>query len=143
MTPIRPATLEDVAALVDLNDQLGYPATETELVERLAPILASDEHSMLVATDDGRPIGWIHVALEHGMETSRAAVLRGLIVDERHRSMGIGHDLLRAAEDWARDRGCAVVIVRSRVTRDRAHRFYLREGFEQVKTSHVFGKPLV
>ena len=143
MTLIRPATLEDVPALVDLNDQLGYPTTEADMIERLTPILASDEHALLLAYDDGLPVGWIHVALDRGLEASRAAVLRGLVVDERHRSLGIGHDLLRAAEDWARAHGCAVLVVRSRIARQGAHRFYLREGFEHVKTSHVFGKPLV
>jgi hypothetical protein len=32
--------------------------------------------------------------------------------------------------------------VRSRMSRERAHRFYEREGYEQVKTSVVFRKPL-
>jgi hypothetical protein len=35
------------------------------------------------------------------------------------------------------------MTVSSRVTREGAHRFYLREGYELSKTSHVFAKPLV
>jgi hypothetical protein len=35
------------------------------------------------------------------------------------------------------------MVVRSRIVRERAHRFYEREGYELVKTSHVFEKPLV
>ena len=35
------------------------------------------------------------------------------------------------------------MTVSSRVTREGAHRFYLREGYELTKTSHVFAKPLV
>jgi GNAT superfamily N-acetyltransferase len=143
MTPIRPATLGDVAVIAGLTGQLGYPATESELRARLEGILTSDEHALLVATDDDRPIGWVHVAVERGLEASGVACLRGLIVDERHRSKGIGRLLIQAAEDWARARGCEVVIVRTRITRERAHRFYRREGFELMKTSHVFGKPLV
>ena len=143
MTRIRPATIGDVPSIADLNDQLGYPAPESELEARLAGVLANDEHAVLVATEDDRPIGWVHVAVERGLEASRVACLRGLIVDEAHRSEGIGRLLIGAAEDWARERGCQVVIVRTRVTRERAHRFYRREGFELVKTSHVFGKPLV
>jgi hypothetical protein len=33
--------------------------------------------------------------------------------------------------------------VRSRVTRERAHQFYEREGYRLLKTSHVFEKRLV
>lgn len=141
--PIRLATLDDVSALVGLNGQLGYPTTEPELRERLQPILASGEDAVLIAHEDGEPIGWVHVAIERGLEASNVAGLRGLVVDEAHRSGGVGRALLAAAEAWALDHGCTVVTVRSRVTRERAHRFYEREGYVHVKTSHVFSKPLV
>jgi GNAT superfamily N-acetyltransferase len=140
---MRRATLGDVTALVELNEQLGYPTSEAELRQRLAPILESREDAVFVAVDGGQPIGWIHVAIERGLEASRVAGLRGLVVDQAHRSGGVGRALLHAAEAWAREHGCEVVTVRSRVTRARAHQFYEREGYARVKTSHVFAKPLV
>ena len=143
MSTIRPATPGDVTRLVELNGQLGYPTTEADLRHRLEPILASQDDAVLVAVVDGEPIGWIHVAVERGLEASDVAGLRGLVVDERHRSGGVGRELLAVAEQWACEHGCTVVTVRSRVTRERAHRFYEREGFVHIKTSHVFEKPLV
>jgi GNAT superfamily N-acetyltransferase len=143
VSTIRPATLEDVPALVELNGQLGYPTTEPDLRHRLEPILASGEDAVLVAVDGSQPIGWVHVAVERGLEASDVAGLRGLVVHSRYRSAGLGRDLLRAAETWAREHHCAVVTVRSRVARERAHRFYEREGYVHIKTSHVFEKQLV
>ena len=140
---MRRATLEDVTALVGLNEQLGYPTSEADLRERLEPILESPEDAVFVALDGGHPIGWIHVAIERGLEASHVAGLRGLVVDQAHRSGGVGRALLSAAESWARERGCEVVTVRSRVTRARAHRFYEREGYKHIKTSDVFSKRLV
>lgn len=140
---IRPATLNDVAAMVDLNRQLGYPTTESELRTRLEPILASAGDAVLIAIEDTRPIAWVHVAIERTLEATDVAVLRGLVVDEAHRSGGAGVALLTAAEAWASQHGCVAVTVRSRVARERAHRFYEREGYVHVKTSHVFTKPLV
>lgn len=140
---IRPATLNDVAAMVDLNRQLGYPTTESELRTRLEPILASAGDAVLIAIEDTRPIAWVHVAIERTLEATDVAVLRGLVVDEAHRSGGVGVALLTAAEAWASQHGCVAVTVRSRVARERAHRFYEREGYVHVKTSHVFTKPLV
>jgi GNAT superfamily N-acetyltransferase len=139
---IRPATLDDVAAMVDLNRQLGYPTTEPELRKRLEPILASAADEVLVV-EEGKSIGWVHVAVERTLEATDVAVLRGLVVDEAHRSGGVGLALLTAAEAWASQHGCVAVTVRSRVARERAHRFYEREGYVHVKTSHVFTKPLV
>ena len=143
MSEIRGATLGDVPALVRLNEQLGYPTNEPDLRERLAPILESAGDEVLVAVDGAEPIAWIHVAVERGLEDSHVAGLRGLVVDEAHRSGGVGKDLLEAAEQWAREHGCRTMTVRSRITRERAHRFYEREGYRRVKTSHVFGKALV
>jgi GNAT superfamily N-acetyltransferase len=140
---IRPATLDDVHAMVDLNVQLGYPTPEAELRTRLEPILASAGDAVLVATADTRPIAWVHVAIERTLEATDVAVVRGLVVDETHRSGGVGLALLTAAEEWASQHGCVAVTVRSRVARERAHRFYEREGYVHVKTSHVFTKPLV
>jgi GNAT superfamily N-acetyltransferase len=54
------------------------------------------------------------------------------------RGKGIGARLVRAAEEWARSKGIATVLVRSQIAREDAHRFYLREGYERTKTSAVF-----
>jgi GNAT superfamily N-acetyltransferase len=139
---IRPAHPADAAALADLTTQLGYPTQAAELAERLA-MLDGEDHALFVAAgDDDQPLGWIHVAIEVGLEHGRAAVIRGLVVDERQRNAGIGVALLAAGERWARDRGVGRMVVRSRVVRERAHRFYEREGYSLEKTSHSFSKPL-
>lgn len=141
---IRPATLEDAAILADLTGQLGYPTSEAQLVARLRPVLASSNDVVLVAVDDvDRPIGWVHVSRELLLEATDTASLQGLVVDDAHRSGGVGAELLRAAEAWARANGCIRMTVRSRIARERAHRFYEREGYVLEKTSHVFRKPLV
>jgi GNAT superfamily N-acetyltransferase len=63
-------------------------------------------------------------------------------VDEKRRSAGTGRKLLQVAERWAAERGCKSVSVRSNVIRERAHEFYLRNGYEHFKTQKAFRKPL-
>jgi GNAT superfamily N-acetyltransferase len=63
-------------------------------------------------------------------------------VDEGQRSLGAGAKLLEAAEQWAKARGCQGISVRSNVVRERAHGFYLRNGYEHYKTQKAFRKPL-
>jgi GNAT superfamily N-acetyltransferase len=141
---IRPMTAADAPLVADLSTQLGYPSTADETVERLALLNASpDVRSVLVAEEDGRAIGWVHVELEASLLSGIKADIGGLVVDEAHRSGGVGADLLAAAEAWARQHGALRMVVRSRVTRERAHRFYEREGYAHLKTSHVFEKRLV
>jgi GNAT superfamily N-acetyltransferase len=134
----------DAAAVAELTSQLGYPVEAAELASRASAIRERTDGEILVATDDvDRPIGWIHVAPHATLEASRQAVILGLVVEESRRSAGIGAALTEAAEGWARDRGATSIIVRSRSTRERAHRFYERIGYVEVKRSHVFAKPLV
>ncbi len=138
---IRPMTAADAGVVADLTTQLGYPTSAEETVERIATLDARS--GALVAEEDGRVVGWVHVALVPSLAVGLTADIGGLVVDEGHRSGGIGAELLAAAEEWARDHGAALMVVRSRIARERAHRFYEREGYALVKTSHVFEKPIV
>lgn len=140
----RPARLEDAEAIAQLTTQLGYPVEAPEQARRLADVLADPEdHLVLVAVgDDDRAVAWIHLERLRYLEGPPAVQINGLVVDERHRSGGIGAQLLEAAEAWGRSRGCELITVRSRMARERAHRFYERAGYEHHKTSKVFRKPL-
>ena len=144
MTRIRPMASRDAEAVADLATQLGYPTSEEEAATRIEAILARpEEHAAFVAVDDGdRPIGWAHVELVHPLTHDKGANLAGLVVDEAHRSGGIGDALLRAVERWSVERGARALVVRSRTTRTRAHRFYEARGYRLDKVSHVYEKPL-
>lgn len=141
---VRPARLDDAPALATLTTQLGYPVDAAEQAQRLADLLADPhDHAVLVAIDeDDRPIGWAHVERLRMLEHSRTAQLMGMVVDERHRSGGFGSALLWEAEAQARAWGCESIVLRSRVTRERAHRFYERAGYRVLKTSYTFEKRL-
>jgi GNAT superfamily N-acetyltransferase len=63
-----------------------------------------------------------------------------LVVSETARGQRVGSALLAAAEAWAREQGFASMRVRSNIMRERAHRFYLREGYTEKKRQAVFLK---
>ena len=134
----------DAARVAVLTTQLGYPVETDEMARRLADVRTGRDDLVLVAVDAADSvIGWIHVARLALLEAGAVACINGLVVDEPARSVGIGRELVDAAETWARDRGATAIIVRSRSTRERAHRFYERLGYVEIKRSHVFEKPLV
>lgn len=141
---IRPMRADDTARVAELTGQLGYPSTRDDIGGRFAYLRRRPEDEVLVAVgEDDQPIGWIHVSRFASLEASDVALIGGLVVDDAHRAGGIGEALLDAAEGWARGHGASTMVVRSRITRERAHRFYERHGYHTVKTSHVFEKPLV
>ena len=140
---IRRAKSADAQRIAELAGQLGYPATAAQMRERLRGIKPASQHAVLVAeTAEDEVIGWVHVSRQPLLEVEIRAEVNGLVVDERVRSAGAGAWLLAAAEEWARRRGCKGMSVRSNVIRERAHKFYERNGYEHYKTQKSFRKPL-
>jgi (aminoalkyl)phosphonate N-acetyltransferase len=140
---IRPLSISDAEAVAILNHQLGYPSSVADLLPRIEQLLHSSERATFAGILESRFIGWIDVAIERHLQSSDTAVIGGLVVHEDVRGRGIGRRLCQAAEDWARGRGISIVRVRSQIKREDAHRFYLQDGYEQVKISAVFEKKLL
>jgi GNAT superfamily N-acetyltransferase len=140
---IRRAKTSDALQLAALTGQLGYPATVAQIRERLRRIQPPSQNAVFVA-DSGKDgvIGWLHVSREPLLESEMRAEVNGLVVAEGQRSLGAGARLLAAAEDWARKHSCKEMSVRSNVIRERAHKFYERNGYEHYKTQKSFRKAL-
>jgi GNAT superfamily N-acetyltransferase len=97
---------------------------------------------VFVAELDGAIAGWIDAALESHLQSDDTVVIGGLVVKDGFRGHGIGWRLCQEVEAWARTFEVKKIRVRSQTKRSEAHRFYLQRGYEQVKTSAVFEKPL-
>lgn len=139
---IRPIRMEDAEAAAALCMQLGYPTNAEAVLARIRQITADPRHSVLVACVDDSVVGWIDLSIEYHLQSEPAALIGGLVVAEAARGQGIGRQLCQAAEAWARGCGMTRIRVRSNAIRERAHAFYLRDGYARVKTSAVFEKTL-
>ncbi len=140
---VRRARSSDAARLAELSGELGYPATPAEITGRLRKLSAGSPNALFVAeSPDARVVGWAHVSVTHLLEAGTRAELNGLIVAEGERSRGAGARLLEAAEEWARKHNCPAMSVRSNIIRERAHKFYERQGYEHYKTQKAFRKAL-
>lgn len=138
---IRKAKTKDVVRLVELTGQLGYPTDLRQMTKRLNLVLKDKDAACFVAeAPNEQVIGWVHVSVIPLLEVDRRAEVNGLVVDENARSQGTGRKLLQAAEKWARKMSCRTMSVRSNVLRERAHVFYLRNGYEHYKTQKAFRK---
>ena len=141
---IRKARRSDAERIAQLSGELGYPATPAQITARLRQLTPASKHAVFIAESTGaaRVVGWIHVSVSHLLESDLRAEVNGLVVAEGRRSAGAGAKLLEAAEAWARKHGCGGMNVRSNVIRERAHKFYERQGYEHYKTQKAFRKPL-
>ena len=139
---LRPPLPSDAPALAALAGELGYPTDAEQLLGRLAALSPTDAALIVAADAADAPIAWCQVELFRTLVEPLSALIVGLVVGDGHRSEGIGVALLEAAEGWARARGCRRMVVATRITRERAHRFYAREGYAVNKTSYFLDKPL-
>lgn len=141
---VREIGLDDAAAVARLSGELGYPVSTQQMAGRIrAQIALADHVTYLACLDADRVVGWIDVGITHHLQADPCAEIGGFVVSGEVRSLGIGKQLLRRAEQWAAERGVTRMRVRSQISRERAHQFYLREGYQQTKTSAVFTKEMI
>lgn len=139
---IREVTPLDAPEAAVLCAELGYPVEVDTLRRRIEYLMCQPDHVVFVASYPEGVAGWISVAITHHLCMESRAEITALVVASELRSHGIGRLLVERAEQWAVSRGLRDMLVRSRVSREDAHRFYLREGYERTKTSAVFSKHL-
>lgn len=138
MTTIRPAHLDDAAALSELFGQLGYPSSEQELRARLETRCGAGHAVSLVAELDGLVAGVVTLHLLEPLHVpARWALVSSLVVRDGLRARGIGAALMAAAEGLAWDAGCSLVELSSSERRTGAHAFYAHQGFEEVRKRFV------
>ena len=139
---VRNAELGDLTGLINLCAELGYPATEEQLDNRLKKLFKSDSDIIYVAVLNTELLGWIHLFGTLRLESDPFAEIGGLVVSSEHRSKGIGAMLVLTAEKWAIENGFSKIRVRSRIERTDARRFYERGGYTVKKSQNVFEKSL-
>ena len=108
-----------------LNPDLGMKVLRDRLTEMFGyenyycfGLFASQE---LVAVSSG----WLTTRLYSG----RQLELDNVVVKPEWRNRGIGADLNRYIEDWAKNNACQTCELNSYVTNTGSHRFYFRHGY--------------
>ena len=140
---VRAANTEDTDAVRRLCKELGYDQPAEEITRKIEFISRSESDVLLLAVLEGRVAGLINMSVVENIESPPFAELRGLVVGESFRNRRIGEVLVKAGENWAREKGLDRVRVRTKVERVNAHRFYERMGYMLVKQQKVFDRFLV
>jgi len=145
MITIRQARPTDAAAIAGLLEQLSpnYRSTPEDVTARLETLASDPRHAVLVAGNhDNAVVGWVDVAVYDSLIGLHEAIVYALVVQQGARGGGVGRQLMNAAEQWARERSCMALRLRSNVVRQDAHAFYERLGYELLKTQRIYRKKL-
>jgi GNAT superfamily N-acetyltransferase len=130
---IRPATAADAGAVAGLAAGLAqsFAFSRASFDAHFPSLLATGHACLLVAVtgpgpdDDclGYLLGFEHLTF---YANGRVAWAEEIMVHGDHRGRGVGRALMNEFEQWARERGCALVALATR----RAAPFYHAVGYQ-------------
>lgn len=139
---IRNATKNDREELVLLFKELGYNISKRELESKLERFSSTKTDQVFVAVLNEEIVGVLSLHIMPFIhEPKHICRISAIVVRESFQGMGIGNQLMRKAEVYARECGCSRVEVTTRFQREKAQAFYKRLGYEA--TSYKFVKPLI
>lgn len=104
---------------------------ERRALVALRQAIDSHDSLVLVADDEteGELVGILTAYLDlHSVRFGYRVWVEDFAIDPHRRSQGIGHRMLSAAREWARERGATHLELDSGDARMDAHRFYEREN---------------
>jgi GNAT superfamily N-acetyltransferase len=130
---IRDGCLGDATEIVRLLEQLGYPGASDFIEARIAQLLSHPDALLLVALDNtGHLVGFVsaHFIPQISLAGDFCRISY-LCVNEQSRSLGIGRQLEEKIVEIAKGRRCDRIEVHCHERRDRAHRFYDRQGYSE------------
>lgn len=139
---IRPATREDVAAVVAMlaDDPLGAaredPADMGVYEAAYDRVVADPAQHLVVAERAGAVVGTLQLSVIPGLSRRGATrtIIEGVRVAGAERGSGLGTELVTWAVEESRRLGATLVQLTSDASRTDARRFYERLGFV---ASHV------
>ncbi len=141
---VRPIAADDFARAAPLLAELGRPEVTAATTEHMRGVfkrhLASDTAS-LIALRGERAIGLLSLHIRERLsQIAPEAWIPDFIVTANEQGRGAAQALMNRAIEIARQRGCYRLVLESHYHRQRAYRFYAREGFADV--GKCFALPL-
>ena len=142
---VRQVRMEEIPQLALLASRLWPHHTARELEEDLRETVARDDAALFMAWADA-PVGFAQCQLRHdyveGTDSSPVGYLEGIYVMEQHRKQGIARELLKACEEWAKNRGCREFASDCELENAQSLKFHLNVGFEEANRIICFTKKL-
>jgi aminoglycoside 6'-N-acetyltransferase I len=115
-------------------------------VREMEEILASDTEAVFFAErPDGKLCGFVEAAIRPwaiGCDLRPVGYIEGWYVDEDRRREGIGRELVEAAEQWARSKGCRQMASDAELWNDVSHRAHGAIGYQETARLVLFRKEL-
>ena len=143
---IRRATAEDKPEWLRMRQGLWPEAPIEYLDYDLDEILADDQQAVFVAAGaDGSLVAFIEAGMRshvEGCETSPVGYIEAWYVDEHVRGQKLGKEMVRVAENWAREKGMAEMASDTWLENETSIAAHLKMGYDEAERLVHFVKRL-
>ena len=143
---IRHAVAADKPEWLRMRLMLWPEVGNEGLSEDMDRMLADELSPVFVLERPGGELGGFLEAgtrkYAEGCTTGPVGYIEGWFVDEDLRGQGLGHQLVREAEDWARSQGLTEMASDTWLDNDVSIRAHLSMGYEEVERLIHFAKTL-
>lgn len=144
---IREFEINDLDELFRLRKSLWDEVTPAEHQNEILDILSKPETQRVFVADvgDGKLAGFLEASIRpfvEDCETENVGYLEGWFVDEKFRRRGLGRQLVRKAEAWARRMGCAEMASDVEVGNDTSLSAHKNFGYDETSRLIHLKKPL-
>ena len=131
--PLRETDLDDWFRLRKLLwDETSDADHKSEMIDILDH--PDSQFVLFAQCGDGRLVGFLEASIRPFVEdcdTDHVGYLEGWFVEREFRKLGVGRELVRQAEAWARDRGCSEMASDAEIGNDLSLTAHLNLGYRE------------
>ena len=133
---VRPLKDGDLDGWLALRRHLWDGVSEDEHKVEMMDILDHTDSQFVVIAEsgDGRLIGFLEASIRPFVEdcqTDHVGYLEGWFVEPEYRMSGIGRFLVRAAENWARKKGCTEMASDAEIGNEDSLKAHQKLGYDE------------
>lgn len=139
---IRKLELKDMEQSFKLLNELYYNKIKYNTYkEKFINCLKENDFYGIVAEKDGVVLGVLTSRIITRLVKSKDILfIDDLIVSKEYRRQGVGNLLLQSASNFAKEKNCGTIELKSYITNKNAHQFYENFGFK--KLHYAFKKKI-
>jgi aminoglycoside 6'-N-acetyltransferase I len=132
---VRPLRETDLNLWLRLRQQLWDETAEEDHQQEMLDIIEHpDSQFVLVAEAGGSLVGFLEASIRpfvEDCETDNVGYLEGWYVGSEFRRKGIGSELVRQAENWAREKGCVEMASDAEIDNEHSIAAHLNLGYKE------------
>ncbi len=145
---VREVTANDASEWFRLRKQLWDESSDEEHRSEMFDIYEHHDTQLVlvVETSRGKLVGFLEASIRPFVEdchTDHVGYLEGWFVEPQYRQQGIGRQLVKTAEKWARRKGCTEMASDAEIGNDSSLEAHQKLGYEETSRLVHLRKDLV